>query len=235
MPQFFGRRWNAVARLSLYGSPVALAAIGLAGWLLVRSPYWTEVGVPVEQPVPFPHDVHSGRLGLDCRYCHATSDTAAFAGMPATEVCMNCHTHIWTALPALEPVRSSYATGLPLAWKRVHDLPDYSYFHHGIHSRKGIGCASCHGRVDQMAVVHKTETLYMQWCLDCHREPEKYVRPREEVFNMAWAPPTDPQELQALGRRLGIDPPPTNPHELGVALVEKYGVRRETSCSRCHR
>ena len=215
MPQFFHSRWNALSRLGLYGSPVLLGALGLAGWLVVRSPYWTGTNEPVEQPVPFSHEIHSGRLGLDCRYCHGTVEDSAFAGVPATEVCMNCHAHVWTGLPALEPVRSSYRTGIPLSWKRVHDLPDYSHFHHGIHIQKGIGCVSCHGRVDRMHQVWQAETLHMEWCLECHREPERFVRPREEVFNMAWEPPADRAAL-------------------GQALVEKYRIRRDTSCSKCH-
>ncbi len=216
MPQFFSRRWNAIGRLALYGGPVPLAALGLAAWLVVRSPGWTGVNDAVEQPVPFPHDVHAGRLGLDCRHCHAGAETEAFAGVPGPDVCMSCHSQVWTGLPALEPVRASYRSGVPLAWKRVHDLPDYSYFHHGIHTQKGVGCVSCHGRIDQMPVIRQTETLQMQWCLDCHREPEQHVRPREEVFNLAWEPPANAADLRA-------------------ELVEEYGIRRETSCSRCHR
>ncbi len=216
MPQYFGPRWNTVARLSLYGSPIFLGLAGLAAALFVRSPYWSGRDVVVEQPVPFPHDLHAGRLGIDCRYCHPGSERDAFAGIPATEVCMNCHSHVWTGLSSLAPVRASLETGVPLVWLRVHDLPDHVQFHHGIHTQKGIGCSDCHGRVDQMVQVRKVETLYMEWCLDCHREPERFLRPRSEAYNMAWQPPPDQSEQ-------------------GSKLMEEYRVERETSCSTCHR
>jgi hypothetical protein len=216
MPQYFGPHWNTIARLTFYGGPVLLGLAGVAAALFVRSPYWSGRNVRVEQPVPFSHEVHAGRLGLDCRYCHPGSEREAFAGMPATEVCMNCHAHVWTGLPSLEPVRSSLRTGVPLTWLRVHDLPDHAYFHHGIHTQKGIGCAECHGRVDQMPQVWQTQTLYMEWCLECHREPERFVRPRQEVFNLAWQPPK-------------------NQRERGLALMAEYRIERKTSCSACHR
>lgn len=216
MPQFFTHRWNAIARLSFYGSPVFLGLAGVAAACIVRSPYWTGRNAAVEQPIPFSHEIHSGRLGLDCRYCHAGSESEAFAGMPSTEVCMNCHAQVWTALPALEPVRSSYATGVPLAWLRVHDLPDHAYFHHGMHSAKGIGCSDCHGRVDQMPQMWQSAPLTMEWCLGCHRNPERFLRPRQEVFNMAWQPPTRQQDR-------------------GEALMREYRVERKTDCSTCHR
>jgi hypothetical protein len=216
MPQFFTRRWNTIFRLGFYGSPVLLGIIGAAAFLVVRSPRVSGVNVPVEQPVPFSHEIHSGGLGIDCRYCHRTADREAFAGMPSADVCMNCHAHAWTGLPALEPIRSSYQTGVPIAWVRVHNLPDHAHFHHGIHAQKGIGCSDCHGRVDRMPQTWQVHTLYMEWCLECHREPERFVRPRREVFNMNWTAPADQLDR-------------------GRALMAEYRVERKTSCSTCHR
>ena len=234
MPQYFGPRWTAAARIVLIGGPLLLVTAGVSAALVVRSPGWTGVRTPVEQPIPFTHTTHAGQLGLDCRYCHASVDRARFAGIPATEVCMNCHTHVWTGLPAIQPVRASYETNIPIAWKRVHNLPDYSFFDHAIHVKKGVGCVSCHGRVDQMAQVWQTETLHMEWCLECHRYPERYVQPKETVYDLSWRPPADRAGLEDLGRRLGLDPVPTTREELGTALVEKYGIHRDTSCSKCH-
>jgi hypothetical protein len=201
---------------------------------VVRSPFMTGVNRPVRQPVPFSHEIHAGRLELDCRYCHTTVERSAFAGMPSTDICMQCHQHVWTGLPQLEPVRASYRTALPLAWMRVHNLPEFAFFDHSIHVQKGVGCATCHGRVDRMPVVWQTQTLHMQWCLECHREPERFVRPREEVFNMAWQTPADPRGLEHLARRVGLETTPTDQRELGLALVAKYRIHRYTSCSNCH-
>jgi hypothetical protein len=216
MPQYFTPRCNAIARLSFYGGPVFLGLVGVAAMLFVRSPYWSGRNLTVEQPVPFSHEVHCGKLKIDCRYCHAGSERDAFAGMPSTEVCMSCHAHVWTGLAALEPVRSSMETGVPLVWVRVHDLPDHAYFHHGIHTQKGIACSDCHGRVDRMHRVRQTESLYMEWCLNCHREPERFVRPKSEVFNTAWQRPPD---QRARGRE----------------LMAEYRIERKTNCSTCHR
>ena len=199
MPQLFPKSANTIARVSILGG---VAAIGLAGWGLDAvywSPYTTRVGVPIEQPVPFSHKHHAGDDGIDCRYCHASVETSAFAGIPATETCMTCHSRIFADAPLLAPVRTSLATGVPVQWTRVHDLPDFAFFNHSIHVNKGIGCSTCHGRVDEMPLVWKVNTLYMKWCLDCHRQPERFVRPRSELFNMAWTPP--PDQL-AQGRRL---------------------------------
>ena len=234
MPQLFHRRWSRLARIAFFGGPIFLAAIVWIAAGTINSPRLTRVGVPVEQPVPFSHQHHAGRLSIDCRYCHETVEHSAFAGMPSTEVCMDCHSHIWTGLRAVEPVTSSFQTKIPLAWRRVHDVPDFSFFDHSIHVQKGIGCVTCYGRVDRMRVVHQTETLRMQWCLECHRNPEQYVRPREFVFDIEWEMPDDPQELEELGRSLGIDPPPTTPGKLRAVLVERYDIQRYTSCSNCH-
>jgi hypothetical protein len=194
---------------------VAGAGVAVLNW----SGYNTNQGVFVEQPIQFSHAHHVGGMGIDCRYCHTSVEESSFANIPPTKTCMNCHSRIWLGAPILEPVRASMADGKPLNWVRVNDLPDFVYFNHSIHVRKGVGCATCHGRVDRMPLVYQEATLMMSWCLDCHRNPAKYVRPRAEVFNMAWERPAD-------------DP------GMGERLVREYkiaSVDQLTSCSTCHR
>ena len=215
MGQIFHRSTNTIARISLFGAVFFLAVLGWIFMQLDRSAYNTREGVTINQPVPFSHDHHTAGLGIDCRYCHTSVEVAASAGIPPTATCMNCHKQIWNDSPMLEPVRSSWATGEPLQWWRVHDLPDYVYFDHSIHIAKGVGCASCHGRVDKMPLIYQASSLQMEWCLECHREPERFVRPREEIFNMAWK--ADDQAT------------------LGAELVDRYQIEPSTSCSRCHR
>ncbi len=196
-----------------------MAGLLVLGDALQKSSYVTEVNMPREQVVPFSHKHHAS-LGLDCRYCHTSVEDSNSAGIPPTRTCMNCHSMIWNDAPMLEPVRQSWATGEPLEWNRVHDLPQFAYFNHSIHVNAGIGCSTCHGRVDQMPLVHKVNDLYMQWCLDCHRAPENFVRPRDQVFNMAWEPPA-------------------NQDEVGPELLELHGVdtsnHRLMDCYKCHR
>jgi hypothetical protein len=214
--QIFHRSTNTLARLSVVG--VALIAGGSL-WLLFqlsRSSYVTQGGVVREQPVPFSHQHHVAGVGIDCRYCHTSVEESSFAGIPPTKTCMNCHSQLFTDAPTLEPVRESYRTGEPLRWTRVHDLPDFVYFNHSIHLEKGVACVTCHGPVDRMALVWKEESLQMEWCLDCHRKPERYLRPREAAFLTDWRPPAD---------RPG----------LGAELVELYDARPRTDCSTCHR
>ena len=177
------------------------------------------MGEPVEQPVPFSHEHHVSGLGIDCRYCHTTVETSTTAGMPDTHTCMTCHSQVWTEAPVLEPVRRSYSRQHPLRWNRVYELPDYVYFDHSIHVKTGIGCESCHGRVDLMPVIKKANPLFMSWCLECHRRPERFLRPKELVF------------------AFGYELPPSKQMKVGAYLVEKYEVRREqlTDCSICHR
>ena len=178
--------------------------------------FTTDVGVAKEQPVPFSHKHHVTDDGIDCRYCHTSVETSSFAGIPSTEICMGCHSQLWTNAPLLEPVRESYRTGKSIEWVRLHDLPDFVYFDHSIHVAKGVGCSTCHGRVDQMAITFKVNTLYMQWCVECHRDPTRYLRPREQIFNMAYE---YPPEQAALGTRLGAE----------------YKVQSLTDCVTCHR
>ena len=215
MAQIFHRSTNTLARVSIFGAIFFLAAVLAAFAVLDRSAYNTGEGVILMQPVPFSHAHHVGGLGIDCRYCHTTVETSAFAGMPPTATCMNCHKQLWNEAELLEPVRSSFDSGEPIAWERVYDLPDFVYFDHSIHVAKGIGCVSCHGRVDRMPLMMQATSLQMLWCLDCHRHPERFVQPRETVYDMAWR--AEDQE------------------NLGPQLVAEYGVRSKTSCSTCHR
>lgn len=216
--QIFRPRANTLARLFLVGIvlvPLAVLSLVMLYW---RSTWATDVGSYVEQAVPFSHEHHVGGLGIDCRYCHTGVEESAFAGYPPTHTCMSCHSQLWTGAPMLAPVRQSLARGEPLRWHRVHDLPDFVYFNHSIHVAKGVGCTTCHGQIDEMPLMMKANTLYMGWCLECHREPEKYLRPREAVFDPDYVPPDD---QLSLGRR----------------LVGLYGVQkgRLTDCSVCHR
>jgi menaquinone reductase, multiheme cytochrome c subunit len=184
------------------------------------SPRTTDVGYSPAQPVQFSHALHAGELGMDCRYCHNTVESAGFAALPATQTCMNCHANIKPDAPSLLPVRESWASGKPVPWVKIHDLPEFAYFNHAIHVNKGVGCVTCHGRIDQMEQVHQARTLSMAWCLECHREPEKYLRPKDQVTNMTYAP--------AGGDQLTV----------GKQLKEQYGIRDSNymvSCSTCHR
>ncbi|MBK9166104.1 MAG: cytochrome c3 family protein [Bryobacterales bacterium] len=217
MAQVFHYSTNTLARASVV---IALVLVGGGLWILLaigRTSYITQQEVVREQPVPFSHSHHVGGLGIDCRYCHTSVENAAFANVPPTKTCMNCHSQIWTGAPMLEPVRSSFRTGESLEWTRVHDLPDYVYFNHSIHLKKGVGCETCHGRVDQMPLMFQQNSLLMEWCLDCHRNPQQYVRPREELFTMGYKPPNGNQAA------------------LGEKLVADYKIQSLTSCSVCHR
>jgi len=216
MAQLFHRSANSLAKVSIGGGLILAGSILVAAYTLDRGHYTTDVAVVKAQPVPFSHKHHVTDDGIDCRYCHTSVETSAFAGLPATEICMSCHSQIWTNAAILEPVRASFRTGESLTWTRVHDLPEFVYFNHSIHVNKGIGCASCHGRVDQMPLMFKVNTLNMNWCVECHRAPWKYVRPREQVFNMAYEPPT-------------------NQEEFGKKLMKEYKIQSLTDCWTCHR
>ena len=216
MSQLFGPGANSLARSTLAGSAFGLVLLFAVGELYVRSAYVTNVGRPIDQPVPFSHKHHVSDDGLDCRYCHTTVETSAFAGIPSTQTCMNCHSQIFSQSPTLAPVRDSFQTGKPIRWNRVYTLPDFVYFDHSIHVQKGVGCSTCHGRVDDMPLVWKTQSLQMSWCLECHEDPAHFVRPKEQVFNMAWQSPPDQDEL-------------------GRQLVQIYHIQSKISCSTCHR
>src|SRR5580692_9607810 len=199
MSQIFHRSTNTIARVSIFGAAFIVA--GLLGLFdeINRSPWVTEARVARDHPIQFSHERHVAGNGIDCPYCHTSVEESSFAGIPPTKTCMNCHSEIFSGSPYLEPVRESFRTDRSIAWTRVHDLPDFVYFDHSIHVNKGIGCESCHGRVDQMPLTRQVASLQMEWCLDCHRHPEQHVRPRSEVFRMGYEPPGD---QETLGREL---------------------------------
>lgn len=216
MPQIFHRSTNTIAKVSIFGG---VLFVGLFFWVystLLASGYASGQGLFKSQPVPFSHQHHVAGLGIDCRYCHTSVEKSATAGVPPTQTCMNCHRYIWTNAKLLEPVRKSFADNTPIRWVKVHDLPDYVYFDHSIHVAKGMGCATCHGRVDEMPLIRQDATLQMSWCVDCHRNPQKNIRPKSEVFNMAWVRPA------------GFDAE-------AARLMKEYDVKSLTSCSTCHR
>ncbi len=190
MAQVFDRSSNALVRFSLVLTGLIVIALGVTLNELQRSPWVTKQGQRPDQPIPFSHKHHVEGLGLQCQYCHVQVEKAAYAGIPPTKTCINCHAQIWTNADYLEPVRQSWATGESIQWIRVHDLPDFVYFNHDIHVNKGIGCASCHGRVDEMPLMYQENTLQMEWCLNCHRNPAVNLRPTSEIYNMAWAGPS---------------------------------------------
>lgn len=219
MAQIFHPSTNTFARATIFGAVFILAGIAWAGSVLVRSSYVTKADVVRDQPVAFSHEHHVARVGLDCRYCHHTVERSAFAGMPATEVCMGCHSQVWRDSPMLAPVRESLRSGRPLEWTRVTDLPDFVYFDHSIHVAKGIACQSCHGRVDQMPLMRKAHAMHMEWCLQCHRHPETAVRRMEQVFQ--FLSDAEQAELESIGQK----------------LVREHGIQKQqlTNCSTCHR
>jgi hypothetical protein len=191
MAQIFDRSSNALARASLVLTGLIVIALGVTLDQLQRSPWVTRQGQRPEQPVPFSHKHHVQGLGLQCQYCHVTVEKSSYAGIPPTKTCINCHAQIWTNAQLLEPVRNSWMTNQSLVWTKVHDLPDFAYFSHEIHVNKGLGCATCHGRVDQMPLMYAQNTLQMEWCLDCHRNPAKNLRPTGQIYNMAWESPAE--------------------------------------------
>jgi len=191
MAQIFERSSNALARMSLVLTGLLTIGVGVTLDQLQRSPWVTRQGQRPDQPVPFSHKHHVQGLGLQCQYCHVTVEKSSYAGIPPTKTCINCHAQIWTNAQLLQPVRDSWASGESLVWTKVHDLPDFAYFSHEIHVNKGMGCASCHGRVDQMPLMYAQNTLQMEWCLDCHRNPAKNIRPTSEIYNMAWEAPAE--------------------------------------------
>ena len=196
---------------------VPLLAVA-AAYGIANSPYVTDQKIVITQPVPFSHEHHVAQLGLDCRYCHTEVEKAWYAGFPPTETCMTCHSQIWTNAAMLAPVRESFSSDDPIRWQRVHRLPDYVYFDHSVHVAKGVGCTTCHGPVGSMPLMYQNAPLTMGWCLDCHRDPAKNLRPRSEVFSIDWHPPADQEEQ-------------------GHKLLAEYGIKVDhlTDCSVCHR
>jgi hypothetical protein len=229
MPQVFPKATNYIARVLLLGAPILFSSGIVAGAAFFRSDYTTGAREVVEQPIPFSHKHHVAQLGIDCRYCHTSVEVSANAGLPPTKTCMNCHQQMWVGADLLAPARESYQKGIPIVWNKVHNVPHYTYFNHSIHVAKGVGCYSCHGPIDEMNLVYQANTLLMEWCLDCHRNPEKHLRPVEEVYNMNF-------------KASDIINPETNqPYDqltLGRLLKEKHMVREPsilTNCSMCHR
>jgi hypothetical protein len=207
---------NTVVRIALIA--VVALVVGVPGLLMlwVRTPYETDQLKPIDQPVEFDHRHHALDDGIDCKYCHSGADRSAYAGIPPSSVCMGCHGQIWSSAPLLEPVRTSYFQNTPISWQRVYRLPDFVFFNHAVHTRRGVGCATCHGRVDEQARVYRVVALSMAWCLECHRRPEEHLRPQDRVTDMAWKSSGSALELgRQIRRELSIDPP--------------------TSCSGCHR
>ncbi len=230
--QIFHRSTNALSKATIIG---AVFLVGGLLWGMIqfqRSPYMTYEKVARPQPVPFSHEHHVAGAGIDCRYCHTSVETSDFAGIPPTRTCMNCHSQIWAGAPMLEPVRESFRSGKSLVWNRVNDLPDFVYFDHSIHINKGVGCNTCHGPVDRMPLMYNYASLQMEWCLNCHRSPDKFLRPRQEVFNMRYEQPSSLKPVVLDGKLY------TDQHSLGTDLIKKYNLRTVgdiTSCSTCHR
>jgi hypothetical protein len=232
MAQIFHRSTNSISRATIFGAVFVVAALFWAAAQVQRSPYVTYAGVVRPQPAPFSHQHHVAGLGIDCRYCHTSVENSRFAGIPPTKTCMNCHAQIWTKAPMLEPVRESFRTDKSLVWTRVNDLPDFVYFDHSIHINKGVGCNTCHGPVDRMPLMYNYASLQMEWCLNCHRAPEKNLRPRDQVFNMRYQAPTADSPVIVDGTSF------VDQDSLGLHLVKAYKLRSErdiTSCNTCHR
>ncbi len=216
MSQIFHRSANTLSKVSLFGVLSLVAGLLLLVIVLGRSSYVTRANEYIEQPIQFSHMHHVTDDGIDCRYCHTSVETSPFAGIPPTKTCMNCHSQLFNTEPILEPVRASFREDKPLRWIRVNDLPDFVYFNHSIHVKKGMGCESCHGRIDLMPLTLQARSLQMEWCLECHRAPENFVRPRSAITTMGYRPPV-PQSV------------------IGPQLVKEYGIQSLTSCSTCHR
>jgi formamidopyrimidine-DNA glycosylase len=216
MSQIFRRSANTLSKVSLFAALALVGGLILLAMVIGRSSYATRQQEVVTQPVQFSHLHHVLDDGIDCRYCHTSVETSSFAGIPPTKTCKNCHSQLFSNEAILEPVRASFRNDTPMRWVRVHDLPDFVYFNHSIHVKKGVGCETCHGRVDQMPLMLQQNSLQMEWCLTCHRNPENYVRPRSEVTTMGYRPPV-PQSV------------------IGPQLVAEYDIQSLTSCSTCHR
>jgi hypothetical protein len=219
MARVFHPLFNTIAKASIFGGIFLAGGVVWLATAIERSSYVTDAGVTRQQPVPFSHEHHVRGLGIDCRYCHTSVVDSGFAGIPPTKTCMTCHSKIWTNASLLDPVRESWRNNTPIRWQRVNNLPDFVYFNHSIHVAKGIGCSTCHGRVDKMPLTFQAASLQMEWCLTCHRAPERFIRPRNQIFNMEWVPPPDQDRA-------------------GAELAHQYNlIPRQLlqNCSLCHR
>ncbi len=229
MAQIFHRSTNFIARLTIFGGGIFIILLSFALYEIALSPWYTDQNVTRQQPVPFSHRHHAGELGIDCRYCHTSVENSSFAGLPPTQTCMTCHSQIWTNAAMLEPVRASYRDNVSLSWTRVNALPDFVYFDHSIHVSKGIGCTTCHGPIASMPLTYRAGTLYMSWCLECHRDPAKYVRPKGEEFNPFYQPPSRETPVSFEGKEY------TDQMVLGRHLVSEYKIQSLQYCDTCHR
>jgi hypothetical protein len=227
MAQIFHPSSNALAKASILGGVLFAAALGALGATVDRSPFVTNQNVIRSQPIPFSHTHHVKGVGIDCRYCHTSVEKSSFAGFPSTKTCMTCHSQIFRDSPMLAPVRESEAQNKPIKWNRVHNLADYVYFNHSVHVAKGVGCNTCHGPVDEMRLMWQHSTLQMDWCLACHRDPGKFIRPKDEIVNLHYDPAKKAEQLG------------TTPTALQSELLKEYHIRTEgkqlTNCSVCHR
>jgi hypothetical protein len=215
MSALFSKTFDRTLRLALGGVVLCLGVVGAAVAYFVH-PRQLDTGYSPIQPIPYSHKLHAGNLGMDCRYCHTSVEKAAFAAVPTTEVCMNCHLRVKPQSPLLQKVRDSYASGQPIPWVKVHRLPDYVYFNHQAHVTAGVSCVSCHGRVDNMVEVKQVQPLSMAWCLECHRNPAPNIRPPQYVTKLDWTPDGDAAEI-------------------GRAIMRAQGIQPPENCSGCHR
>jgi hypothetical protein len=232
MAQLFHPSANTIAKASIFGAILCAFLITCLTEGYDRSSWHSGVGERKNQPVPFSHEHHVRGLGIDCRYCHTSVESSHFAGLPSTKTCMTCHSQIWTNAALLQPVRDSWLNNRPIQWQRIHNLPEFVYFNHSIHVAKGIGCSACHGEVDTMPLMYQ-----VQWCLECHRNPEKFIRPRQEVYNLHYDVSAD----KNLATELNVTPAEAEnfrtQEALGKKLVADYHIHKEqlTNCSICHR
>jgi len=220
MAQVFPKSSNTLSKASIVAGGIVAGTVGLATLHANRTTYMTTEDMPIEQVVQFTHSHHVGTLGLDCRFCHTAVEDSSYAGIPPSKTCMGCHSVVWKDAPILEPVRESYRNDTSIEWIKVHDLPEFVYFNHSIHITKGVGCESCHGRVDKMPLMWRENSLNMEWCLKCHREPEKFLRPKDQIFTMGWDP------MKSLG---------LTQEELGATILKDNHVQSRTNCGTCHR
>jgi hypothetical protein len=211
-------KWSNSAPFKIGFVLTIVSIVVTIGWTYYFTPKYSRVGYEPIQPVPFQHSLHVTQLGMDCRYCHTYVDRSGHSNVPTSSTCMNCHSQVLTDSPALAPIRQSYESGEPVPWVRIHKTPDYVYFNHSVHVNRGISCVECHGQVNEMDIVHQVKPLSMLFCLDCHRDPESFVRPVEEVYNLNWKAPTAKDQK-----------------EMGTQFVHDWRIHPPQSCSGCHR
>ena len=238
MAQLFPKWSNSAARAVPVAAVILSGGAIALGMVLVRGPYVTRQNIPREQPIAFSHLHHVGEIGIDCRYCHTSVEESAFANVPPTQICMNCHRYLWSDSPELAGVRDSWRTGEPIRWERVHDVPDYVYFNHSVHVAKGVGCVECHGKIDEMPLTWRVHSLQMKWCLDCHRDPIPHLRPAEFITStrsldeLARSPDYQAVVSEMFPRR---DSKTVSADEVRDELGKRNAVQRLTDCYTCHR